>query len=395
LARGLGFRIRPGDDGPIAVVMLSTHPFTGLWQRPQQLAVRLARSYPVLYVCPRYASQIARERSPAQTPPLPPPENLLHLSPLLLPFERAVRPAYNLNLGTICYLIETALSKIGANSTPVLWFYAPRFAPLLHRVRHSAVVYDIMDEHSGFRWARFETEQLERELLSAADVAFAGTFSLYESKRRFASRMLYVPCGVEYSHFAAASDRKLRPPKALAGAKGPVIGYFGAVDDRLDFETILLAAEKHPEWTIVLAGPWFSRRPRHQLQSKRNIILTGLVAYSELPAYLARFDVALLPFVINDITRHIHPTKVLEYLASKTPVVASPIPDLVRFYSGIVRIGRTPEEFIAAIEDAIARPDKEALDRGAQMAKAASWDDMARKMVAALEEATSCRKQQT
>ncbi len=375
------------NAGPTPIVFISTHPFGGLWQRPQQLAVRLAKSYPVLYLWPRYASDLARRKTEKQLPPSGEAPQVQLLSPILLPFERAVAAIYRTNLRTVRAAITTCLRQTSLARAPLLWFYAPRFTPLLDSLVQSGVVYDIMDEHSAFGFARRETTNLEARLIRAADVVFAGTNTLAERKRKLPSSIKYFPCGVEFEHFSSAADKDLPVPAALLDAKGPVVGYFGAVDDRLNFDMILAAAEVHPEWTILLAGPWLATRPLSEIESHPNIILPGLVPYAKLPGYLARFDVAVLPFVLNDLTIHTHPTKVLEYLASKTPVVSTPIPDIVRFYAGIIKIATTPDDFIAAVEASLERPDDDAIKRGFEMARASSWDAMVEGMKLEFEQA--------
>ncbi|HUT03193.1 MAG TPA: glycosyltransferase [bacterium] len=371
-----------------AIVFISTHPFTGLWQRPQQIAVRLAKSYPILYFWPRYASDLARRKENSQQVEPESASSIRLVSPLLLPFGRAIPAVYKANLGTARSAIAHRLRAMGFSAAPTLWFYAPRFAHLLDSLEHSAVVYDIMDEHSAFSFARRDMKELETRLLRDADVVFAGTNTLAERKRELAPEIKYLPCGVEFEHFSAAAAQKLPVPAAFSSVNGPLIGYFGAVDDRLDFDMLLAAAMRHPDWTILLVGPRFGTKSQNELvQSQPNIVMPGLVPYAELPAYLAQFDVAVLPFVLNELTMHIHPTKVLEYLASRTPVVSTPIPDVVKFYSGVVKIASTPHEFIAAVENLLSRPDADAVERGYQMARASSWDALVERMMADLKRA--------
>ncbi|MBN1593755.1 MAG: glycosyltransferase [Candidatus Coatesbacteria bacterium] len=380
----------PGSDAcRRAFVFISTHPFAGLWQRPQQIAVRIANRHPVLYVWPRYASELARRKSKSEFTPSDGAKGVHLLAPLLLPFERAIKGIYRINLKTISSLISAALPRIDADGRPVLWFYAPRFAPIIDSLDHAAVVYDIMDEHSAFGFARRETMELERRLLESADVVFAGTNALAERKAEFAPDIKYYPCGVEFDHFSSALGGSLPVPAALSEVEGPVIGYFGAVDDRLDFDMIFAVARAYPEWNFLLAGPWLSSRQRSELETTGNIILPGLVDYSELPAYLARFDVAILPFVLNKLTLHIHPTKALEYLASRTPVISTAIPDVVKFYSGIIDIVSTADEFASAVERALEKPNEDAIERGFELARSSSWENMVENMWADFEAALS------
>ncbi|MCD6326409.1 glycosyltransferase [bacterium] len=378
-----------GDEDEMALVFISTHPFAGLWQRPQQIAVRAALNNHVLYFWPSYASDLARGRASRQRPPSEYERRVRLLCPPLLPFERASSIIYRINLRTACLAIERELARMQVTAPPLLWFYAPRFAPLLDSLDNVGVVYDIMDEHSAFGFARKETALLERRLLTSADAVFAGTYTLAERKKEFAPNIKYFPCGVEFAHFSKAMDDSLSIPELLEGVDGPVIGYFGAVDDRIDFDAIFLAAKSHPDWTIVLAGPYFATRPRSEFARCKNVLLPGLVDYSELPSYLKRFDVAILPFVLSELTLHIHPTKVLEYLSSRTPVVSTPIPDVVRFYKGIVRIAKTSEEFVQALDSSLRETDVDAIERGFEMARESSWDRIIGGMMQELEAALS------
>jgi glycosyltransferase involved in cell wall biosynthesis len=108
-----------------------------------------------------------------------------------------------------------------------------------------------------------------------------------------------------------------------------------------------------------------------------NIHYLGQKAYSELPAYIAGWDVAMLPFALNDSTRFISPTKTPEYLAAGRPVVSTPIRDVVRPYGemNLVYIARTPEEFVACIEAALAGGDDPLwAERRDEFLAHTSWD---------------------
>ena len=123
----------------------------------------------------------------------------------------------------------------------------------------------------------------------------------------------------------------------------------------MDFRLLSAVARARPSWQIVLVGPVVPKIDPQALSREPNVHYLGGKTYDELPAYLAGWDVALIPFALNEATRFISPTKTPEYLAAGKPVVSTPITDVVRPYGqrGFVRIAAVPEEFVAAVEAAL------------------------------------------
>ena len=114
-------------------------------------------------------------------------------------------------------------------------------------------------------------------------------------------------------------------------------------------------ADARPDWQLILIGPVVKIAPE-DLPRRPNIHYLGRKSYAELPAYLAGWDAAFMPFAMNKSTRFISPTKTPEYLAAGKPVVSTPIADVVRDYGsrGLVRIASTPTEFVSALEACLA-----------------------------------------
>jgi UDP-galactopyranose mutase len=178
-------------------------------------------------------------------------------------------------------------------------------------------------------------------------------------------------------------------PADIAELSGPIIGYFGVIDERLDMPALSKLAESHPEWNIVMIGPVVKIDP-DDLPKLPNLYFLGMKDYQELPAYLAYFDVALVPFAMNEATRYLSPTKTLEYLAAGKPVVAAPIADIIELYGDYVRIGETPEEYVAHVESALAETPAERQERAARVDKLLqlyTWDYIAGEMQKLIEAA--------
>jgi glycosyltransferase involved in cell wall biosynthesis len=235
----------------------------------------------------------------------------------------------------------------------VLWYYTPMALEFTRQLKPLAVVYDCMDELSAFKGAPEALKFHELELLKRADVVFTGGHSLYEAKREKHRSVHAFPSSIERDHFMQARTRG-EDPEDQKRIAHPRMGFFGVIDERFDIELLDAVAAARPHWQFVMLGPITKIDPA-SLSHRLNIHYLGAKSYDELPKYIAGWDVALLPFAINDATRYISPTKTPEYLAAGKPVVSTPIADVIRPYGrmNLVRIAGTPEEFIAAIEDAL------------------------------------------
>ena len=173
---------------------------------------------------------------------------------------------------------------------------------------------------------------------------------------------------------------------------GPVLGYYGVIDERIDLDLIATLAAARPNWSIVMVGPVAKIDPA-ALPRARNIHYLGRKDYAELPAYLAGWDVALMPFAINEATRFISPTKTPEYLAAGRPVVSTPVTDVVRHYGDVegVLIAGDAEAFVKACERALALSrDREAwLPAVDALLARTSWDQTFRRMSSLVDEAVA------
>ncbi len=236
---------------------------------------------------------------------------------------------------------------------PLLWYYTPMMLPFSRHVRTSCRAYDCMDELANFKFAPSELAILEQELLRLADIVFTGGYSLYEAKRGKHVNIHAMPSSVDRAHFEKA--RAPQPlPEDLLAAPGPRLGFYGVIDERMDLSLLSAVANARPGWTFVMVGP-VVKIDLADLPQRPNILYLGAKPYHELPVYLAAWDVAIMPFAINESTRFISPTKTPEYLAAGRPVVSTPIVDVVRHYGDLqgVFIADTPEHFIAACEAGI------------------------------------------
>jgi glycosyltransferase involved in cell wall biosynthesis len=182
---------------------------------------------------------------------------------------------------------------------------------------------------------------------------------------------------VDREHYA--SSRELRQPRLT-----PVAGYLGVVDERLDLPLLAELADQLPEWTVRVVGPVAKIDPSI-LPRADNIEYIGLTPYEQLPAVMAGFDVALMPFALNEATRSISPTKTLEYLAAGLPVVSTRVPDVVADYGSVVQLAGDAADFIARCRLALAEDPASRDRRVAPLLARQEWDGIAAAMDALLD----------
>jgi UDP-galactopyranose mutase len=351
-----------------------------VFQRPQHLMTRFARDNRVIYWEEPVAAPL--EAAPSLERKVCEHSGVTVVTPLLPETlsgearEEALRS-----------LLDAFLAK--EKGELIRWYYTPMMLGFSRHLQAVCTVYDCMDELANFRFAPPELIGLERELLTAADVVFTGGYSLYEAKQHAHANIHPFPSSVDRKHFEQARSITAEPADT-ARLPRPRLGFYGVVDERMDLELLAAIADAKPQWQLVIVGPVVKIDPA-DLPSRPNIHYLGGKKYEELPFYLAGWDVALMPFAINESTRFISPTKTPEYLAGGKPVVSTPITDVVRHYGDLegVRIASSAEEFIAECETALTLGAEggawlEAVDK---MLAELSWDSTFQRMADLIDEA--------
>lgn len=241
----------------------------------------------------------------------------------------------------------------------VSWYYTPMALQFTTELRPQKVIYDSMDELSAFRFAPPQLLQLEEDLFKKADVVFSGGNSLYQAKKNRHHNIHAMPSSIDKQHFEKA--RTFQPDPEDQQAIGfPRMGFFGVVDERFDIELLRNVSANRPDWQFVIIGPVVKINP-DDLPRAENIHYLGSKSYTDLPAYIAHWDIALILFALNESTEFISPTKTPEYLAAGKPVISTAIKDVVNPYgnAALVQIVDDADSFISAAEKILTDPDKD------------------------------------
>jgi UDP-galactopyranose mutase len=372
------FASRQPDDHTL--ICFSHLRWNFVFQRPQHLMSRFAEARRVIFWEEPEAALPEMEpalgvRTCAET-------GVIVVTPSLPEgMDEATRDA------TLKSLLDAFLA--GEKGPFIRWYYTPMMLPFSRQVASACTVYDCMDELANFRFAPPQLLSLEQELLDSADVVFTGGYSLYEAKKDRHPNIHPFPSSVDRNHFAQARAMDAVPDDQ-GSLPRPRFGFYGVIDERMDLALLEALADAHPEWSIVMVGPVVKIDPA-DLPHRANIHYLGGKTYDELPVYLGGWDVALMPFAINESTKFISPTKTPEYLAGGRPVVSTPITDVIRHYSDLdgVFIADGAKAFIKACEDALAltRGDDEWLrDVDLKLANL-SWDITYARMAGLVREA--------
>ncbi|MBX6377291.1 MAG: glycosyl transferase family 1 [Clostridia bacterium] len=223
-------------------------------------------------------------------------------------------------------------------------------------------VFDNVDDFEAW-------ETCDRQAAARADVVLAASQPLYERWAGLRRGVHLVPNACDYEHFARAAAPAVVPPPDLAGLPRPLVGYVGALAAWVDGELVEALARAYPTCTFVFIGPYLGWRP----PALPNCHHLGLKPYAELPAYMARIDLFLIPFRLDRVTRAASPIKFFEYAATGRPILATALPELLP-YAGAVHLARDGREMVSLLPFALADQSPQRAAMRQAIARANTWD---------------------
>ena len=331
-----------------------------VFQRPQHLLTRFAKKYRTFYI----------------EEPLPGDKDDVRLTEQ--DGLHIVQPILSEETENRTERLEKLINKLIKQysiSEYLCWYYTPMALLYTRQLNPIAIIYDAMDELSAFKFAPAELVALEEELLQMADIVFTGGYSLYHAKKHRHHNIHAFPSSIDKAHFAQARHQNTEP-QDQASIGYPRFGFYGVVDERFDIELLRSVARRKPDWQFIIIGPVVKIR-EEDLPRAQNIHYLGPKQYSELPSYVAYWDIAMVLFALNESTKYISPTKTPEYLASGIPVISTPITDVIKPYGNenLVHIVSNEDEFIEAAEKELYIQDKTPwLAKVDQFLENDSWD---------------------
>ncbi|MAU08591.1 MAG: hypothetical protein CL607_02125 [Anaerolineaceae bacterium] len=240
------------------------------------------------------------------------------------------------------------------------------------------VIYDCMDEWEDFPGIQPALLDGEKQLLKDSDLVTMTAQVLYDKYAEQTREALLLRNAVAFDLFA----EHVVPNDIASDYEHPIIGYYGALAEWVDYDLLMYVAKQRPEWTFIMLGDIFV--DVDDLKALPNVHLLGRKPHEEMPLYLYHFDVCLIPFKINKITDAVDPVKMYEYLSAGKPVVAARILEL-RHYEDVLYLADTHEQFLEQIDKALAEVDPALAQQRIELAKANDWHHRVEQLQAAVE----------
>jgi glycosyltransferase involved in cell wall biosynthesis len=349
-----------------SIVCFAPEPWEGIWRNRHQILSRLALRNTVLWVEPRpYLRQaLSRRAGRSSGPRLRHEEHGLHVyrSPRWAPVAGR-EPLKSLFDALRRRSLLAAMARVGM-CQPIVWLCRPWQHDVMGRYNERLLMYHVVDEYAAYevdyvQRVGHERQQalraMEQRILREADLVIVTSSPLLEAKRSFNPHTYLVRNGADTAAFAAAVDSAEPPPADIAALPQPVIGIAGVVTEKIDLALLRELAMARPDWSLAFIGPVILRFGQDEMSSMDlpNVHFLGHKPVHLLPRYIAACQVCLMPYRINEWTRHIDPLKMYEYLAAGKPVVSTDIPS-AREFSPPVRIAHDAAGFVSAIEEALA-----------------------------------------
>jgi glycosyltransferase involved in cell wall biosynthesis len=303
-------------------------------------------------------------------PPIRAAEGVRVRTLLQLPFHR-FSIVKRLNQVLMMATVRWVMWREGISS-PLVWCTVPHVAGLAGRIRNSSTVYYCIDDYSAVPGVNADAvRKLDAELTERANLVFVASETLLEPKTRLNANTYHSPHGVDLDHFAGAQEKPARLPE-LGSRQGPVVGFFGLVEDYIDLDLLEFLARERPSWTILVIGHVAVQPDR--LPRRDNLLFIGPRPYESLPDYGRHFTAAVIPYRLTDFTFHANPLKLREYLAMGKPIVATRTPQTEQF-TDVIDVVDSREGWLEALDAAVSTPQTDAMIHARiQRVQDTSWD---------------------
>ncbi len=296
--------------------------------------------------------------------------NIFVLNPLAIPtYGSSLVRGFNQKF--LLSQVKKAMRKLGFEN-PLNMVFNPAAGLLAGKLNESEIIYYCVDDYTEFTGVASGLKEIEEELFRKSDMVIVSAEKLFDDKQKYNRNTFIIRHGTDWRHFRKSLDEATKIPDEIKDLPKPIIGFHGLLADWVNYELIKKIAEKYSHGSVVLIGKIAvdAEEKVKVLDGIKNVHFLGRKPYETLPNYCKGFDVALNPFVINELTLAANPLKVREYLAAGLQVVSTDIPE-VRILEHCL-VGENHEHFIEQIEHALNHPiEKEIISNAIQHE---SWD---------------------
>lgn len=216
----------------------------------------------------------------------------------------------------------------------------------------------------------------EKKLVENSDLIICTSKALYEEKKQQNPNTYFVPNASDVVNSLNDFDSNVKHP-LLIDIKKPIVGYIGAIERRIDYELLQEVIESNQGLSFVFIGPISQEFVPLWFLKQQNVHFIPPIPYSEVPSAINSFDVALIPFKKDKISRNIFPLKLFEYLGMGKPVICTDFnDDLKEFTKDTVSFVNNKSSFSEALAQALIPNEELAIERR-NIAKQNTWEKRA------------------
>ncbi|ESS15152.1 putative teichuronic acid biosynthesis glycosyltransferase TuaH [Betaproteobacteria bacterium MOLA814] len=317
--------IRETLNGRKLIIFPATVDFHYMTQRPQHLARAFAEAgYVVIYGT--LNNQVDKVEITEQVA-----TNLYLLNEHYFPF--------------ISYVFKPAETTYYC-----LW---PNNIKHLEYLTYSYLLYDYMDDLSLLELSSSELENDHQKILNQANlVTVSADILMSQLPKHILPKSLLLNNAVSDEFIDTVNASNINLIDQVTLSSHPILGYYGAIAEWLDFDLIECLAKELPNSKIVLIGPvseCVSKRVADILWNYSNVVVLPPCKQLELIPFLKRFDICLIPFIRNDITNAISPVKLFEYLSAGKPVVTTNLAECVKYT--LLHIANDHHQFVDLVRN--------------------------------------------
>lgn len=274
--------------------------------------------------------------------------NLNILRKIVIPLQRRFKIIKKINDLNIKFYLER-LDKTNNFNTIIIT--NPNDIDILtdKLISGKKIIYDCMDNYKKFSGNdENKTRDNEFKLLKIADTVFVSSEDLYRELMAYgldlSEKMIIVNNGVDISMFHSEKYGESDIAEIFRNDKQRKVCYVGTISDWVDLDLISDVARVNRDISFYFVGPIDETVGVYKYNDVRNMYFTGVQPYESIPNILSNIDIAIMPFVINDLVLSVNPVKIYEYLAMGKPVIASSYPETEKF-GALIQVYKNAEEF--------------------------------------------------
>ena len=383
------------------VICFGLMPWNNMWKRNQSMMSELSKCdfvNKIIYVNPLFSIRnlLNRRNGNLATSlnnyqkllPYYVTDNLVVYTPLnILPYKKILNPFKKLGTEIILNIIK----RLNADIPYIIFMNCPDIFSnyildeLLKKAELS--IFDFSDDFLELGHKNEYNDLLRtniKKYAKAADIVITVNEHVQRKYAYLNSNIHVLRNATNYNNF----DRKdYKPVDCLEKIKKsgkPIIGYSGIANlSRIDSELLDYLISKRPDWQFVFVGPAEPYFTEKYVQSfytdskyvqKNNIHIISPVDYELLPDYIRYFDVAIVPFLLNENTRGNDLLKFHDYLAMGKSVVTTNIGGAADLKE-VIRVTHSPDDFLNAIEQSLSEKDSHNVLKRKNAALSNSWSN--------------------